>query len=192
MENNSNKYITVAYELYVEDGGKESMVEQAPAEHPFQFISGMGITLEAFEENIAKLNKGDKFDFVIPMADAYGEIDPTHILDLPKHFFEIDGQFDAKRVFVGNILPMVNSDGNHLNGTVVEIKDDSVRMDFNHPLAGETLHFSGEVLDVHEPTAEEIAELTSPHGGCGCGCDDCGGGCGEHEHGGSCGCGGCH
>ena len=86
MENNSNKYITVAYELYVEDGGKESMVEQAPAEHPFQFISGMGITLEAFEENIAKLNKGDKFDFVIPMADAYGEIDPTHILDLPKHF----------------------------------------------------------------------------------------------------------
>ena len=192
MENNENKYMTVAYELYVDRDGKETMVEKAPEEQPFQFVSGMGVTLELFEANVASLAKGDTFDFVIPMADAYGEIDPAHIIDLPKEIFEIDGKFDSERVFAGNIIPMLNSDGNHLNGTVVEVKADSVRMDFNHPLAGETLHFSGEVLDVHEPTAEEIAELTSPHGGCGCGCDDCGGGCGDHEPGGSCGCGGCH
>ena len=70
--------------------------------------------------------------------------------------------------------------------------EDVVVMDFNHPLAGETLHFNGEVIDVHEPTAEEIAALTAPAGGCGCGCDDCGSGCGDHNHEGGCGCGGCH
>lgn len=64
-------------------------------------------------------------------------------------------------------------------------------MDFNHPLAGETLHFNGEVIDVHEPTAEEIAALTAPAGGCGCGCgcDDCGSGCSDHGHEEGCGCG---
>ena len=61
-----------------------------------------------------------------------------------------------------------------MNGSVLEVKDDIVVMDFNHPLAGETLHFSGEVIDVHEPTAEEIAAFSAPAGGCSCGCDDCG------------------
>ena len=75
----------------------------------------------------------------------------------------------------------------------LEVKDDVVVMDFNHPLAGETLHFSGEVIDVHEPTAEEIAALSAPTGGCGCGCDDCGSDCGDHDHkDGGCGCGSCH
>ena len=66
-------------------------------------------------------------------------------------------------------------------------------MDFNHTLAGEKIHFIGEVIDVHEPTAEEIAALSAPTGGCGCGCDDCGSDCGDHDHkDGGCGCGSCH
>ena len=62
--------------------------------------------------------------------------------------------------------------------------EETIKMDFNHPLAGETLHFTGEVLDVHEPTAEELAKLLAPAGGCGCGSGE-GGGCGS----GGCGCG---
>ena len=57
----------------------------------------------------------------------------------------------------GNTVPMMDSNGNRMNGSVLEVKEDVVVMDFNHPLAGETLHFNGEVIDVHEPTAEEIA-----------------------------------
>ncbi len=54
-------------------------------------------------------------------------------------------------------------------------------MDFNHPLAGETLHFAGQVADVHEPTAEELAEMEQMmHGGCG-----------GHDHDGCGGCDGC-
>ena len=69
----------------------------------------------------------------------------------------------------------------HMNGSVLEVKDDVVVMDFNHPLAGETLHFAGQVADVHEPTAEELAEMEQMmHGGCG-----------GHDHDGCGGCDGC-
>ena len=68
-----NKYITVAYKLYAIKEGKSEMVEEATAEHPFQFISGMGTTLERFETEIAPLGEGDKFEFTIPCEEAYGE-----------------------------------------------------------------------------------------------------------------------
>ena len=116
-----------------------------------------------------------------------------HVLDLPKNIFEVEGKFDSEIIKEGNTVPMMDSNGNRLNGSVLEVKDDVVVMDFNHPLAGETLHFSGEVIDVHEPTAEEIAALSAPTGGCGCGCDDCGSDCCDHDHkDGGCGCGSCH
>ena len=72
-------------------------------------------------------------------------------MDLPKNIFEVDGKFDAEMIKEGNTVPMMDSNGNRMNGSVLEVKDDIVVMDFNHPLAGETLHFSGEVIDVHEP-----------------------------------------
>ena len=167
------------------------MEEKAPVEHPFQYISGMGITLESFEANIAKLAQGDAFDFVIPVAEAYGEIDPEHILELPKDFFVVDGKFDSERVFAGNVLPMLNSDGNRLNGTVVEVKDNVVVMDFNHPFAGKDLHFVGTVTESRPATNAEIQEVINMFAGegCGGGCDCCGGGCGSDDCGDDCGCG---
>ena len=95
METAENKYITVAYTLYTIEDGEKELVEEAKAEHPFQFISGMGTTLEAFESQIVPLKKGDKFDFTIPSAEAYGEYNDEHVLDLPKHIFEIEGKFDS-------------------------------------------------------------------------------------------------
>jgi FKBP-type peptidyl-prolyl cis-trans isomerase SlyD len=54
METAENKYITVAYKLYTTEDGKRDLVEETAAEHPFQFISGLGTTLEAFESQIVK------------------------------------------------------------------------------------------------------------------------------------------
>lgn len=70
-----NKYITVAYKLYSIEDGEREFTEEATVEHPFQFISGLGLTLDAFEEQIKSLNAGDKFDFTIACTDAYGEYD---------------------------------------------------------------------------------------------------------------------
>lgn len=157
--------------------------------------------LKDFEDNLSGLAGGDTFDFSLTPEQAYGERNEDHVMELPKHIFEIDGKFDSEHIKEGETVPMMSSDGNRMNGSVLEVKDDIVVMDFNHPLAGETLHFSGEVIDVHDPTEEEITELNRlMSGGCGgccdCGDDACGCGddsCGGHEHGnGDCCGGGCH
>ena len=70
-----SKYITVAYKLYTIEDGEEDKepVEVANDHHPFQFISGFNLVLPLFESNIAPLEKGSEFDFVIPCKDAYGD-----------------------------------------------------------------------------------------------------------------------
>ncbi|MDE5637844.1 MAG: peptidylprolyl isomerase, partial [Alistipes sp.] len=91
-------------------------------------------------------------------------------------------------------VPMSDAQGNRMLGTIREIADETVKMDFNHPLAGKTLDFEVEVVSVRDVTPEDLASK----GGCGCGCDhgDCGGECDcdehEHHHEGGCDCGHCH
>ena len=159
MEDTRNKYIAVAYELYVTEDGDKELVEKAPAERPFRFISGLGTTLERFENELKGLNKGDRFEFTIPVGEAYGEYDEENTRELPKSLFEIDGKFDSERIAEGNIVPMMNADGQRFNGTVTEVKKETVVMDFNHPLAGKDLTFVGEVTESrHERRAPEHAE----------------------------------
>ena len=185
METVENKYITLAYKLYTIENGDKEFTEEAPAEHPFQFISGLGLTLESFENQVKDLNKGDKFDFTIKAEEAYGEYDEEHVIDLPKIIFEIEGKFDSERVVEGAVIPLMTSEGQRINGSVVEVKDDVVVMDMNHPLAGCDLNFVGEVTENRPATNDELAEMARmmSGGGCGggcnggCDCGDCGDGC---------------
>ena len=169
METVENKYITVAYKLYSIENGEKDFEEEAPVEHPFQFISGLGMTLEPFEAQIKDLQIGDKFDFTIPASEAYGEYDDDHVIDLPKEIFMIEGEFDSDRVVEGAVIPLMTSEGQRINGSVVEVKED---------------------VESRLATNEELAEVARMMGGgCGsCGCGDCGDGCGDHECGGGC----CH
>lgn len=192
MKISANKFVAVTYDLYVGEGEERELMEKATREVPLKFIYGTGSMIQAFEDALMGLESGAAFDFTITPENAYGEYNEDYVLDLPKNIFEVDGKFDSEMIQEGNTVPMMDSNGNRMNGSVLEVRDDVVVMDFNHPLAGETLHFKGEVIDVHELTAEEIAAMTAPAGGCGCGCDSCGGGCGDHEHGDGCGCSGCH
>ena len=84
METVENKYITVAYKLYSIENGEKDFEEEAPVEHPFQFISGLGMTLEPFEAQIKDLQIGDKFDFTIPASEAYVNMTTTMLLTSPK------------------------------------------------------------------------------------------------------------
>ena len=181
METVENKYITVAYKLYAIEDGEKDFTEEATAEHPFQFISGLGLTLESFEDQVKDLKAGDKFDFTIACADAYGDFDEEHVIDLPKQIFEVDGKFDSERIVAGNVVPLMTSEGQRINGTLQEIKADVVVMDMNHPLAGCDLNFVGEVIESRPATNEELAEIARmmSGGGCSCGCDSCGDGCGD-------------
>lgn len=185
-----NKYITLAYRLYtIEDGEEdEEPVEVANRRHPFQFISGLGLVLAKFEENVRDLARGDEFDFVIPCADAYGEFNDELMFDVPETVFMIDGKVDFNYIHEGAVVPMMGEDGSRFNATIIEIKKDAVTIDLNHPRAGQDLHFKGHVIESRPATNEEISETlnaTSECAGCGGGCE---GGCSGCNGGG---CGGC-
>ena len=181
-----NKYITVAYELYTDnEKGIHELVEKAPVEHPFQFITNMGVALDAFEAKVAALAEGENFDFTLTADEAYGPYEEAHVIDLDKDIFCIDGRFDKNTIYPGNVIPLVNADGNRFQGLILEVTDSKVKVDLNHPLAGKDLHFRGEVVTSRPATVAEIqamAQMLSGEGGCGCGCDDCGGGCHDHDH----------
>ena len=194
MKISKNKFVSVIYDLNVGEENELELMESATEEHPLQFIFGSGTMLPAFEENIKELEAGSKFQFTLTPENAYGTFIEENVVELPKSIFEVNGKFDDEYIQEGITLPMMSSDGERLNGSVLEVKENVVVMDFNHPLAGETLHFSGVVIDVHEPTVEEIAAISQAMGGgCGsCNCDECGDdkGCsGQQEQKGGCGCG---
>jgi FKBP-type peptidyl-prolyl cis-trans isomerase SlyD len=192
--------VTLTYDLRVDDENGE-VVEQATEAQPLQFLYGAGAMLPKFESQLAGLREGDPFTIKLSKNDAYGDVNEEAVVELPKHVFLVGGKFDDELVKVGNTVPMMSSNGQRLNGLVLEVNDDVVTMDFNHPLAGEDLFFAGKVMAVREASDEEVAQILSgSHGGCGCGSGGgCGSGCGddscgdescstEHSHGG-CGCG---
>ncbi len=194
MKISTHKFVSLTYDLNVGGEGEElELMERATVEQPLEFVFGTGSMLEAFEAQLENLSEGDTFNFDLSPDQAYGEYDDEYLVDLPRSMFEQDGKLNTEVVFEGNVLPMMDTNGNRLNGSVVSIGDETIKMDFNHPLAGETLHFSGKIQVVREATPEEIAALTASGGcgcgsGCGCGDQSDGCGCGGHESSG-CGCG---
>ena len=192
-----NKYITVSYKLYTMENGVKELVEEAPAAHPFQFISGIGFALDTFEKEILKCAKGDNFNFTIPCNEAYGERDEDNVRKVSKSIFcDPSGKFDEENIFEGNVIMLNDGEGNQFYANVGEITENEVVLDLNHPHAGKDLTFEGQVIEMREPTTAEIQDtLNLMSGGCCGGCEGCGGGCGDHDHEegcGSCGCGGCH
>ncbi len=195
MENIKNRFLSVSYSLHIDEEGGKRLVEETNEGQPFQFISGFGIALDAFEQQLTPLAKGASFDFALSKEQAYGDYRDELLMELDRDVFSINGRFDHEHVYQDAIIQMQNEEGNRFYGRVLEIGEDKVKVDLNHPLAGETLYFKGEVLENREATEDEVQHLVKQlTGGCG-GCDhDCGGDCDhEHQEGGcGCGCGHCH
>ena len=192
MKIEQNKVVEFCYELEVE--GK--VVDQTTKERPLDYIHGTESLLPKLEAAIEGMEPGDRFDVTLSPADGYGEVDPSRILDLPKSAFEVNGEVREDLLVPGNTIPMLNSMGGVIPGVVLEVSEDSVKMDLNHQMAGKTLHFTGEVLTVREATEKELTEGLHGEYVHSCGCGGChGGDCGSGCEGGSCsddcGC-GCH
>ena len=189
-----NTVVEFTYELEV-DG---QVVDHTVKERPLDYIHGTGSLLPKLEEHIEGMTAGDKFDVTLSPADGYGEVDPQRVIDLPKAAFEVNGEIREDLLVPGNTIPMMNSMGGMIPGVVIEVTEDSVKMDLNHRMAGKTLHFTGEIVSVREATEKELTEglhgeYVHTCGGCHGhegGCGGCGGGsCSDSE--GECGC-GCH
>lgn len=179
MEINQNKVVSLSYTLVVNG----ETIETVTAEKPLKFIFGSGYLLPKFEENIAGKKVGDGFSFTLTAKEGYGEVNNDAIVEIPKSAFEVEGKIEEGILEIGKVLPMMDSEGNRLNGKIDEIKDAVVVMNFNHPLAGADLSFTGKVVEVREATEMEITNglynekahscgdsCSSDCSSCNCGC----------------------
>ena len=206
MKIEKNKVVALSYELTV-DG---AIADKAGADRPLEYIHGNGMLLPRFEEEVEGKDVGERFAFTLSPEEGYGLYTDDAIFELPLEAFMIDGSLREDLLQIGRVIPMMNDAGGIVQGTVKEVRSESVLMDFNHPMAGKTLNFSGSVVAVREASEEELANGLHRHCGChkgeggeGCNCHEgegCEGGCNCHEgegcEGGECNCqegkGGCN
>lgn len=194
MDKPQNKFISVSYQLYsIDDDGSKHLVEQTQQGRPFQFISGFGFSIDAFEQRVASLEQGEKFDFTLTPEEAFGQYDNEGVHKMKRELFSINDHFDHENIYPGAVITMMDAEEHRFMARVVSVEADGVTIDTNHPLAGLKLQFTGLVLENREATTEEIQNLLNHMGHDGCDGDECGDGCGHHHnHEGGCGCGHCH
>lgn len=184
--------MVVAYKYKLYNVADKSLLFETPQDAPDMMV--YGVSQEVVPGLIATLKDmkaGDRFEVELPPEAAFGQRYPENVVKLEKEIFMRDGKL-VDEVVEGAMLPMMTAEGFRVQGRVLRISDKEVEMDFNHPFAGLTVRFDGEICDVREATPEEL-KPTEGCCGCGGGCHDsedgcgCGGGCkGEGE---TCGCG---
>jgi FKBP-type peptidyl-prolyl cis-trans isomerase SlyD len=146
---------TIMFELTV-DGYDGELVENTEDDKPFEFLFGNGNLLPAFEAELLGLAAGDEFKFILPSAEAYGAFDENLLIRFDqKLFLDPDGNL-MEDCALDNFMPMKDDEGNMLNGRVTELGEDYVELDFNHPLVGMDLYFTGQVVRVRKASEEEL------------------------------------
>jgi FKBP-type peptidyl-prolyl cis-trans isomerase SlyD len=166
-----DKAVTVHYTLRDENG---NVMESSKERTPLTYVQGAGM-IKGFETALEGRAPKDAFTFTVKPEDAYGERRPELLFHVKKEQLK-----EIPKIEAGMPLRVRTADG-ALVATIAEIEEEKVLLDANHPLAGRSLTFDVEVLDVRDATAEELAQA---HGDEGCGCGStCGPSCGE-----GCGC----
>lgn len=156
MKVEKSKVVAMTYTLKFDNADGE-IIEKVSPEFPLEVLIGNDNLFDKFEANLMGLNKGDKFEFILNPEDAYGTYEKEKVIELPRSTFEVDGKFDEDVIKEGAIIPMMSEgDDEHMEAIVVAVNETNVQLDFNHPLAGEVLHFSGEIFNIREATPEEI------------------------------------
>lgn len=178
MKIEKNKMVSLIYELR-ENNAEGRIIEVLDEKKPMSFIFGTGRLLPVFESNISTLIKGDAFSFALDSEMAYGEKREDMVVNVPISVFETDGKLNEDICYVGNEVPMMDTEGNPLNGIINEITDSYVKMDFNHPMSGVGLFFTGKIVDVRDASDQELAGTTmNSCSGCNSnGPSNCSGGC---------------
>ncbi|HMX41671.1 MAG TPA: FKBP-type peptidyl-prolyl cis-trans isomerase [Saprospiraceae bacterium] len=151
-----NKVVSVHYTL-TEGTADGQLVESTNGQDPLAFIYGVGMMIPEFEKNLAGMKTGDRFSFGIVAANAYGEYDDAALVEVPKNAFEHEGKIPDGLLEVGNVLPLTDQEGNHFQGMVAHVGADTVKIDFNHPMAGVDLYFTGHVEGVRDADPSELA-----------------------------------
>jgi FKBP-type peptidyl-prolyl cis-trans isomerase SlyD len=158
MQIGQNKVVSVTYKLESSQGDNApAFVEETNETQPLIFLFGSGQLIPDFEKNLEGLTNGMDFTFKIQAENAYGEVDDEAVVTVSNEMFKTDGILDLEVLRIGNTVPLLDREGNQFVAKILSMADDTVTLDFNHPLAGHNLHFSGKVVDIREASEEELS-----------------------------------
>ena len=152
------------------------LIESTKNSMPLEFITGHNNILPKLDEKVMGSNIGDKFSLTLTAKDAYGEHNETNIKDIEKSGFP-----DGVELKIGMSF-MADMGNGQMPFIIKEVNDDKVKIDFNHPMAGQELTFDVEVAGTREATEVELQHGHVHAGQSSCepssgGCSGCGGGC---------------
>ena len=148
--------VTLTYDLRETDKEGE-LLERTDKENPLTFLFGVGQLLPSFEEKLRGLSQGDRFAFSLSPEEAYGESIPDNIIDIPMANFQIEGEVPSHILQEGNYITMQDNYGREHLGKVLTFDEENVKVDFNHVMAGKTLHFEGSIEQVRQATEDELS-----------------------------------
>ncbi len=136
------------YTLRVDD----EVVDASQEGEPIEFLQGHGNIIPGLERELYEMSVDESKEVVVSAADGYGEIDPAAIIDVPRSEFPPSITLEP-----GVTLQVQDNEGNVMLAQIKEVGPDTVKLDFNHPLAGKDLHFSVKIIGLRAATEEEIA-----------------------------------
>lgn len=134
----TGKKVRLHYIMRAED----KVVDSSREGDPVEFIYGVDSIMPGLQKNLGGLRAGEHKHFVVESEDAFGALDLTAIVEIPK------SRFAEKEFTPGMSFTLRPPQGEPLQGVVKEVRDESVILDFNHPLAGKSLDFEVEIIDV--------------------------------------------
>ncbi len=143
----NDKVVSIDYTLTNDKG---EVLDSSSGKGPLAYIHGNGGLIPGLENELEGKIKGDKLIAIVAPAEAYGEFSEEMIQEVPIENFQ-----EPEEVKVGAQFQIQNEDHVHI-ATVTAVTEKMVTVDMNHPLAGETLHFDVEVMDVRDATQEEM------------------------------------
>lgn len=143
----SDVVVSMEYTLRVDD----EVVDSSEGQDPLEFLVGHGNIISGLEREMMGMKVGDSKDVVILPADGYGEYDDAAFMNVPR------GEFPKEMPVEEGMELTVRDDGGQARYARIEtVEGDSVTLNFNHPLAGDELHFNVKVVGLREPTGEEL------------------------------------
>ncbi len=145
MKISNGKQVTLHFALKLEDG---QIVDSTFDKQPAVLVLGDGNLPENFEAYLLGLEKGDKQSFTVPPEKAFAQPNPNNVQQMKRSDFAPDMVLEP-----GLMVSFADANGAELPGVIAQVEETFVMVDFNHPLAGKTLEFEVEIIDVAEAKA---------------------------------------
>ena len=142
-----NVVVSMEYTLRVDD----EEIDSSKGQDPLEFLVGHGNIISGLEREMMGMKVGESKDVVIQPADAYGEFDDEAFMEVPRDAFPKDIPVEE-----GSELTVKDDAGSSRYARIDAVEGDNVTLNFNHPLAGDELHFNVKVMGLREPTMEEL------------------------------------